>query len=213
MDLHALMIVWSNTCISPTDRYQFDDIFKKYYGTDSTLVYGVLWHVCWPKKNRGSPVSHQRLNWQSYVQQLLKEGTFWAMYRMHHESFYELVHLLSPLLTVNIKQGRNRNHGGDHVYVELIVHVMLRYMVGGSFHDIRVTAGVATSTFFHVYIVASQRWIAAQNWQLNFLHWKVIWSLLHLHLKLKAMVVCSTDALQILMAGFVELRCLLHMIQ
>jgi hypothetical protein len=100
------------------------------------------------KNFRCSPVSRQRLNWQSHVRQLLKEGTFRAMYRMHHESFCELVRLLSPLLTVNIKQWRNRNRGGDHVYVELIVHVMLRYMADGSFHDIWVAAGIATSTFF-----------------------------------------------------------------
>ncbi len=192
MDLHALMIVRSNTCISPTDRYKFDDIFRKYYGTDSTLeiratfdflgdknilphtVLNILYAQMFEselnedklddddelydllsvaacvlaKKFWCSPVIHQRLNWQSHVQQLLKEGTFRAMYRMHHESFCELVCLLSPSLMVNIKQGRNRNHGGDHVYVELIVHILLRYMAGGSFHDIRVTAGIATSTFF-----------------------------------------------------------------
>jgi hypothetical protein len=72
---------------------------------------------------------------------------------MQYESFCELVRLLSPSLMVSVKQGRSRNQGGDHVYVELIVHVMLRYLAGGSNHDIHVTAGLAKSTFFLVSIV------------------------------------------------------------
>jgi hypothetical protein len=45
------------------------------------------------KKFWCSPVSHQSLNWQSLVQQFLKEGSFRAMYHMRHESFCELAHL------------------------------------------------------------------------------------------------------------------------
>jgi hypothetical protein len=257
MDLHALMIVQSNTCTSPTDRYKFDDVFRKYYGTYSTLeiratfdflgnknilphtVLNILYaqmfetelneedlddddELCdllsvaacvLAKKIRGSPVSRQRLNWQSHVQQLLKEGTFRAMYRMRHESFCELVHLLSPLLLVNIKQGRNRNRGGDHVYVELIVHVMLRYMAGGSFHNIRVTAGVATSPFFSCLHRGIRAVNSCPELAIKFPTLESDLNLLHLHLELKAMVVCSTDALQPLMAGCVELRCLPCMTQ
>jgi hypothetical protein len=69
------------------------------------------------------------------------------MYRMHHESFCELVHLLSPLPMVNINQGYSQNCGSGHVRIELIVHIILRYMAGGSFHDIQLTAEIATSTF------------------------------------------------------------------
>jgi hypothetical protein len=47
-----------------------------------------------------------------------------------------LVRLLSSSLMVSVKQGRNRNHGRDHVYVELNVHVTLQYLVGGSYHAI-----------------------------------------------------------------------------
>jgi hypothetical protein len=58
------------------------------------------------------------------------------MYHMQYESFHELVRLLSPTLLVSVKQGLNRSQGGDHVYVELIVHFMLWYLAGGSYHDI-----------------------------------------------------------------------------
>jgi hypothetical protein len=163
MDFHALMIVQSNTCITPSDRYKFDDKFRMYYGTDSTLeihatfdflgnknilpqtVLNILYMQIFEselneeelddddelydllsaaacvlaEKIRCSPVICQRHNWQSHVQQLLKEGAFRAMYHMHHESFCELVHLLSLLLMVNLKQECNKNQGGDHVCVEL----------------------------------------------------------------------------------------------
>jgi hypothetical protein len=49
---------------------------------------------------------------------------------------------------VSVKQGCNQFQGVHHIYVELIVHVLLRYLAGGSFHDIQVTAGLAKSTFF-----------------------------------------------------------------
>jgi len=49
---------------------------------------------------------------------------------------------------VGVKQGHNQSQGVDHIYVELIVHVLLWYLAGGSFHDIWVTAGLAKSTFF-----------------------------------------------------------------
>jgi hypothetical protein len=63
---------------------------------------------------------------------------------MHYESFFELVRLLSPSHMVSVSKVITK----DNVYVELIVHVMLRYLAGGSYNDIRVTAGLANSSFF-----------------------------------------------------------------
>ena len=84
------------------------------------------------KKFHCSPLFQERLNWQSHVNHLLKESSFCSMYG----SFCELVRLLSPFLMVSEKQGHSRSQGGGHIYVELIVHVLLRYLAGGSFHDI-----------------------------------------------------------------------------
>jgi len=70
------------------------------------------------------------------------------MYPMEYGSFCELVRLLSPSLMVSIKQGHNPSQGGDHIYVELIVHVLLQYLAGGSFHDFQATAGLAKSTSY-----------------------------------------------------------------
>lgn len=191
MDLYALMVVRTNSCKTRLERFKFDDIFRNFYGKDSSLEIRItfdilgdkeilpisvlnilyaqmftpqiseaeaeeedIYELCsvaaciLAKKFRCSPLFRERMNWQSHVNHLLKEGSFRSFYRMQYESFCELVRLLSPSLMVSVKQGRNRNQGGDHVYVELIVHVMLRYLAGGSYHDIRVTAGLAKSTFF-----------------------------------------------------------------
>jgi hypothetical protein len=82
------------------------------------------------------------------VQRLIEEGEFSKMYRMRYESFNKLVQLLSPALLVDVNQSRRRSIGAEHVYVELVLHCLLRYMAGGSFHDIRESAGLARSTFF-----------------------------------------------------------------
>ncbi len=79
---------------------------------------------------------------------LIKEGEFSKMYRMRYETFCKLVQLLSPTLLVDVNQSQRRSLGAEHVYVELILHCLLQYMAGGSFHDIRVSAGLARSKFF-----------------------------------------------------------------
>jgi hypothetical protein len=179
MDLYALMVVRANSCKTTVDWAKFDDIFRKFYGQDSSLEVRItfdilgnksilpvnvlsilyaqiftpqvseaesdeddIYDLCsvaaciLAKKFHCSPLFWERLNWQSHVNHLLKEGSFRSMYRMQYGSFCELVRLLSPFLMVSEKQGHNRSQGGDHIYVELIVHVLLRYLAGGSFHDI-----------------------------------------------------------------------------
>ncbi len=37
MDLYALMVIRSNICTTPSERYKFDDIFRKFYGNNSNL--------------------------------------------------------------------------------------------------------------------------------------------------------------------------------
>jgi hypothetical protein len=93
--------------------------------------------ACLLAKNfRKPPVFRERLNWEIHVQRLIEEGEFSKMYRMHYESFNKLVQLLSPALLVDVNQSKRRSIGAEHVYVELVLHCLLRYMAGGSFHDI-----------------------------------------------------------------------------
>jgi hypothetical protein len=128
---------------------------RKYYGSDHdisddeddliTAVYGA---VASYKRRRNAPLIRKRLKWMAHVKQLHREGQFNRMYRMSYKSFRKLLSLLSPYLMVDAKQGSRRNHGMGHVTPELVLHCLLRYMAGGSHHDIQVLAGIAKSTFF-----------------------------------------------------------------
>jgi hypothetical protein len=127
---------------------------RKYYGSDHdisededdliTAVYGA---VASYKRRRNAPLIRKRLKWMAHVKQLHREGQFNRMYRMSYKSFRKLLSLLSPYLMVDAKQGSRRNHGMGHVTPELVLHCLLRYLAGGSHHDIRVLAGIAKSTF------------------------------------------------------------------
>jgi len=101
------------------------------------------------KRSRRSPHQRKRLDWKAHVKRLHKEGQFERMYRMSYTSFKKLLHLLEPYLQVNEGQGSRRTSGNGHLTPELILHCLIRYMAGGSHHDIRVLAGLPKSSFFY----------------------------------------------------------------
>ena len=88
------------------------------------------------KRSRRSPHQRKRLDWKAHVKRLHKEGQFERMYRMSYTSFKKLLHLLEPYLQVNEGQGSRRTSGNGHLTPELILHCLIRYMAGGSHHDI-----------------------------------------------------------------------------
>jgi hypothetical protein len=100
------------------------------------------------KRSRRTPPVCRRLNWRLHVKKLHREGQFNRMYRLRYSSFRKLLTMLTPYLEVNEMQGSLRNRGMGHVSPELILHCLLRYLAGGSHHDIRVIAGIAKSTLF-----------------------------------------------------------------
>ena len=95
-------------------------------------------------------VVRQRLNWKKHVKMLRRERQFKEMYRMRHTSFNKLLDLLRPSLIVNDKQARCASKGHSPIIPELILHCTLRYLAGGSVHDIRVTAGLSRASFYRV---------------------------------------------------------------
>jgi hypothetical protein len=99
------------------------------------------------RRRRISPI-HKRLNWTSHVKQLISEKQFSRMFWMKYASFIKLFKMLSPMLQVDPVQGSRRSRNMGHVSAELIIHCLLRYLAGGSHHDIRVLAGIGKSTFF-----------------------------------------------------------------
>jgi len=91
---------------------------------------------------RGPAMECQRLNWDMHVKTLLLEGSFREFYRMSNNSFCKLLQHLSASLTVNKQRGNS-------VVPEIIMHCTLRYLAGGSFSDIRATAGLSKATFYY----------------------------------------------------------------
>jgi len=101
------------------------------------------------RRRRSSPQRRKRLDWKAHVKKLHKEGQFERMYRMSYTSFKKLLDLLKPYLLVNERQGNRRTGGNGPLTPELILHCLIRYMAGGSHHDIRILAGLPISSFFY----------------------------------------------------------------
>jgi hypothetical protein len=79
----------------------------------------------------------------------VREKEFKKFYRMNLSSFNELLGLLRPHIKVNFKQSSNASNGRHPIIHEIILHCTLRYLAGGSYHDIRTTAGLSKSSFYH----------------------------------------------------------------
>ena len=90
----------------------------------------------------------KRLDWDEHVGILRREKRFKVMYRMSYKSFCKLVQLLRKSLTVDPNQSSRASKGEVPISPEIIMHVTLRYLAGGSVHDIRVLAGILHSSFY-----------------------------------------------------------------
>ena len=100
------------------------------------------------RKCSGDFVVRQRLNWNLHVKTLIREGLFKKMYRMSPSAFNKLLKMLLPWMNVDNKQSSNASKGRRPIVAEIILHCTLRYLAGGSVHDIRVCAGLSQSSFY-----------------------------------------------------------------
>jgi DDE superfamily endonuclease len=101
------------------------------------------------KRPRCAPILCEWLTWERHVCLLNQEGHFTQMYRMSYTSYCKLLKMLSPAFEVDVNQGNHQSQGQGHISSKLILHCLIRYMAGGSFHDIRTFAGIAKATFFN----------------------------------------------------------------
>jgi len=121
---------------------------------------------------RGDFVVRQRLKWNQHVRRLECEGQFHRMYRMSVASFNNLLDLLRPWLQVNLKQSCNASKGKQPIVAEIILHCTLRYLAGGSVHDIRVQ-GCQFHPSTEPFDVALMPLMLVPALQFSFLsHWK-----------------------------------------
>ncbi len=90
-----------------------------------------------------------RLEWENHVAALQKEGkgSFRRMYRMDLESFVKLSSMVEPHFRVNEKMSKVRTTKGT-ITTEITLHCLLRWLAGGSYIDIRLSAGISRSSFY-----------------------------------------------------------------
>ena len=99
---------------------------------------------------RADWVCHSCMGWFLHATLLLHEGEFDSMYWMLFESFNCLVTLLSLALTVDYFQSSHAANGEEAIIPKLRVHCALRYISGGSFHDVRSFSGRSKASFYQL---------------------------------------------------------------
>ena len=82
------------------------------------------------------------------MQSLLHENLFHVKYRMSHIAFDKLLELLRPALT--LKEKYAVLSGLEPISCEIMLHCALRYLSGGSYHDIRATCYISKPSFFRL---------------------------------------------------------------
>ncbi|KAE9188111.1 hypothetical protein PF004_g22599 [Phytophthora fragariae] len=89
----------------------------------------------------------KRIDWEAYAQRLVDEGQFHKCYKMSFSSFMALAAMLEPYLPVDVKQSRNRT-GTDQITHINKLQMCLRWLSGGSYHDVREISGVSVPAFY-----------------------------------------------------------------
>ena len=97
---------------------------------------------------RAERLANVRMNWHRHVQSLLHENLFHVKYRMSHIAFDKLLELLRPALT--LKEKYAVLSGLEPISCEIMLHCALRYLSGGSYHDIRATCYISKLSFFRL---------------------------------------------------------------
>ena len=96
--------------------------------------------------SRGALWRRERLLWEEYCGKMLR-SEFTRMYRMDPSTFAYLVEALSPRIDKNFFQAER---AGGYISPQLRVAMTIRWLAGGSYLDLKVNWGVATSTFYAI---------------------------------------------------------------
>jgi len=90
------------------------------------------------------------MNWEKHISELTAEGNdaFQRLYKMEYSLFLKLCSIISPQVQVNDEMSRRRT-GKDSVTVEIMLHCCLRWLAGGSYLDIKLSAGISKAAFYN----------------------------------------------------------------
>jgi hypothetical protein len=89
------------------------------------------------------------MKWHLHVEMLMHENLFDSMYRMSLPKFNKLLDLLSPKL--KLKERYATISGGEPIQCELMLHCMIQFLSGGSFHDIQTVASISKPSFYRIF--------------------------------------------------------------
>lgn len=101
------------------------------------------------KRHRPNFYVRDRLEWDLHVANLIDEGphAFPRMYRMSHEAFVKLCSYIDSDCRVDATMSMRRSTKGP-IVTEIALHCLLRWLGGGSYLDIRISAGISVSSFY-----------------------------------------------------------------
>ena len=100
---------------------------------------------------RDSFYVRDRMNWAEHVHELHQEGgkAFYSMYRMDYHAFQKLVNLIDSSVRKNgVMAERRTGKSCGLITTEIALHCALRWLAGGSYLDIRITARISKSSFY-----------------------------------------------------------------
>ena len=91
----------------------------------------------WMANARRPRYTRERVNWYQFSESLRQEGAFEEYYRMSYQAFMRLIAMLQPFLHVDLRMSTVSSRGEEAISSYIVMHCTLRYLAGGSFHDIR----------------------------------------------------------------------------
>ncbi|KUF93215.1 hypothetical protein AM588_10009113 [Phytophthora nicotianae] len=100
-----------------------------------------------PIDTRRKCLHRVRIDWDQYSQCLIDEGQFHKCYKMSYSSFMALAEKLEPYLLVDERQSCNRTGIGPITHINKL-QMCLRWLSGGSYHDVRSNSGVSVAAFY-----------------------------------------------------------------
>jgi hypothetical protein len=83
-----------------------------------------------------------------HVESLHHENLFHVKYRMSLDSFNKLLNLLCPTMQLNDKYAAMT--GMEPICCEIMLHCTIRFLLGGSYHDIHATVSISKPSFYHL---------------------------------------------------------------
>ena len=121
---------------------------------------------------RASFYVRERLEWDAHVAELAEEGpqAFSRLYRVQPQTFATLCSLIHPFLQKDSIKAINRSGCATKgpITTEIALHCLLRWLGGGSYLDIRLSAGIGRSSFFRIIHECMEAILLCDELQISF---------------------------------------------